>query len=179
MGVVLAGLLLALCLGCGGTDDGPEELRIYHLETAIGPPGDEGELQCGPPRLVCPGVIRQPPSSGFRYAVRSDPGLTSEHIERSTVRQAVDPSTGAPVVHVRFTSEGRRAFAALTKEAARVGGRDLGWHHVAIVVGDEIVAFPQIDYDSFPDGFPNAREFQIAAASDADADQLVRRLRGS
>jgi hypothetical protein len=66
----------------------------------------------------------------------------------------------------------------LTREAARVGGRDQAWHHVAVVVGDEIVAFPEIDYDVYPDGFPDAPAIQIVAASDADADELVRRLRG-
>lgn len=158
--------------GAGGNDDGPEELRIYHLETAIGPPGDGGELRCGPPRLVCPGVVRQPPPGVFRYAVRSDPGLMSRHIDRSTVRQDVDVSAGAPVVVIDLTAEGREAFALLTREVARIGGRDQGWHHVAIA------AFPEIDYDLHPDGITDAATIQIAAASDADAADLVRRLRG-
>ena len=37
------------------------------------------------------------------------------------------------------------------------------------LVGDEIVAFPEIDYDDYPDGFPHAPTIQIVAASDADA----------
>ena len=52
-------------------------------------------------------------------------------------------------------------------------------HGVTVVVGDEIVAFPEIDYDDFPNGFPDAPGIQIIAASDADALDLVRRLRGS
>ena len=79
---------------------------------------------------------------------------------------------------VDLTAEGRKAFAQVTKEAARIGGRDQGWHHVAVVVGDEIVAFPEIDYDDYPDGFTDAPGIQIVAASDADARELVRRLRG-
>ena len=59
-----------------------------------------------------------------------------------------------------------------------MGGRDLGWHHVAVVVGDEIVAFPEIDYDDYPDGLPHAPAIHIVAASDADARDLIRRLRG-
>jgi hypothetical protein len=47
-----------------------------------------------------------------------------------------------------------------------------------VVVGDEIVSFPQIDFDVYPDGIPNAPGIQIAAANDADARELVRRLRG-
>ena len=79
---------------------------------------------------------------------------------------------------VDLTAEGTQAFARVTREAARIGGRDQGWHHVAVVVGDEIVAFPEIDYDDYPDGFPDAPGIQIVAASDADARELVRRLRG-
>jgi hypothetical protein len=81
-------------------------------------------------------------------------------------------------VVVNLTAEGTRAFARVTKEAARIGGRDQGWHHVAVVVGDEIVAFPEVDYDDFPNGLPDAPGIQIVAASDADARDLVRRLRG-
>ena len=71
---------------------------------------------------------------------------------------------------IALTSGGRRAFARLTKEVARTGGRDQGWHHVAVVVGDEIVAFPEIDFDVYPDGIPNAPAIQFPAASAADAD---------
>ena len=175
--MVAAGLLLLLCVGCGGDGDRGEEFRIFHLEAAIGPPAVEGELRCGPPR-ICPGVVEQPAPRVVRYAVRAAPAVTSDGIERASVRRATDSATGAPVVVVELTAEGRDAFARVTKRAARVGGRDQAWHHVAIVVGDEIVAFPEIDYDAHPDGFPDAPAIEIAAASDADARDLVQRLRG-
>ena len=177
--MVLAGLLLALYAGCGGGDRDGEQFAIYHLETAIGRPGDEGELRCGPPRVVCPGVVEQPAPHVFRYAVLREPALTGDDIDRSSARRTTDSDTGAPLVVVNLTAEGTRAFARVTKEAARIGGRDQGWHHVAVVVGDEIVAFPEIDYDDFPDGITAAPGIQIVAVSDADADELVRRLRGN
>jgi preprotein translocase subunit SecD len=173
MQVVAVGLLLLLCSACGGNEDGGEEFRVYHLEAAIGPPADDGELRCGPPRPVCPGVVEQPPPRTFRYAIRQEPALTSDEILRDTASVTVGPA-----VTVDLTEEGRAAFAQVTREAARLGGRDQAWHHVAIVVGDEIVAFPQIDYDEYPDGFTNAASIQLAAAGDADARDLVRRLRG-
>jgi preprotein translocase subunit SecD len=176
MRAVLAGLLLLAGFGCGG--GGGERFGVYHLESAIGRPGSTGELRCGPPRQVCPGVVQQPPPHAFRYAVLADPALTADDIVRSTVRRGTDSSTGEALVIVDLTAEGTEAFANVTKEAARFGGRDLGWHHVAVVVGDEIVAFPQIDYDSYPDGLPGAPSIHIVAASDADARDLVRRLRG-
>ena len=151
---------------------------IYHLEVAIAGPGEEGDLRCGPPRISCPGVVEQPPPGVFRYQVTAEPALTEDEIERSTVRREAGPTTGKPVVVVDLTARGRRAFARVTKVAARVGGRDQAWHHVAVVVGDEIVAFPEIDYDDHPDGFPAAPRIRIVAAGDADARDLVRRLRG-
>lgn len=171
--MVLGGLLLLLCLGCGGDGPGGERFAIYHLEAAIGRPGDEGELRCGPPRRVCPGVVAQPPPRTFRYRVLAAPALTDDDIIRSTVRRA-----GRSGVTVAFTAEGSDAFARLTRVAARVGGRDQTWHHVAVVVGDEIVAFPQIDFDDYPDGIRDAPSLQFQAVGPADARDLVQRLRG-
>ena len=176
--MVLAGLLLLLCLGCGGGDHDGDGFGIYHLETSIGGPGDEGELRCGPPRVVCPGVVRQPPPRTFRYAVKSPPALTGADIDRATARRATDSATGAPLLIVDLTAAGAIAFAKVTKEVARVGGRDQTWHHVAVVVGDEIVAFPEIDFDDYSDGITDAPGIHIVAASVADARNLVRRLRG-
>ncbi len=178
MKVVLAGLLLLVCLGCGGRDSDGASFAIYHLETAIGRPGAEGDLRCGPPRIVCPGIVQQPPPRAFRYPVTAAPALTEAGIERSAVRQATDPETGAAIVVVGLNAEGRQAFATVTKQAARIGGRDQVWHHVAVVVDDEIVAFPEIDYDDYPDGLPDAPAIQIVAASESDARELIRRLRG-
>ena len=174
--MLLAAVLLLAVGGCG--DDDGERFRIYHLETAIGRPGEAGELRCGLPRAACPGVVPQPPPRTYRYHVRAAPALTEEDIVRSSARRATDPATGAPLVVIPFTAHGSDAFARLTREAAHVGGRDQTWHHVAVVVGDEIVAFPQIDFDDYPDGIEHAPALQIVAVSDADARELVERLRG-
>jgi hypothetical protein len=177
MRVVLAGLLILVFLGCGGDELESGRFAIYHLETAIGPPGDDGELWCGPPTPVCPGVVKQPPPRALRYAVRAAPAVTGEDVDRSTVRQLLDPN-GEPVVFLELNVEGRRAFARLTKEVARFGERDQALHHVAVVVGDEIVAFPAIDFDAYPNGLTAAPGVQMGTASVADATRLVRRLRG-
>jgi hypothetical protein len=176
--LVLGGLLLLAGAACGDEDRRGERFELYHLETAIGPPGADGDLRCGPPRPECPGVLQRPPPRVVHYGIRSDPVVTGEHIDRGRVQTATDPATGAAVLTVTLTADGRRAFARLTKEVARVGGRDLGWHHVAVVVGDEIVAFPEVDFDVYPDGIPNAPGIQIPATSDGDARELAERLRG-
>ena len=81
--------------------------RSYHLETAIGPPGGDGELRCGPPRTACPGVVEQPPPGTFHYSVLGAPALTDADVDRSRVRRGVDPATGASVVVVGLTADGR------------------------------------------------------------------------
>ena len=169
---VLGGLLLLTGAACAVRDHGGERFELYHLESTIGPPGDDGDLRCGPPRAVCPGVLQQPPRRVFRYEVRGPPALTGADIERSGVRSA------SAVVTIPLTPEGRHAFSRVTREAARIGGRDQGWHHVAVVVGDEIVAFPEIDFDVYPNGIPDAPAIQIVATNSADARDLVERLRG-
>jgi hypothetical protein len=175
--VLLGGLLLLACAACGGDDRGGGEFAIYHLETSIGRPGAEGDLHCGPPRAVCPGVIEQPPPHDYRYRVRAAPAVTGDDIDRASVRQIPGTAAGEAFVTLALTSDGRRGFARLTKEVARTGGRDQGWHHLAVVVGDEIVAFPEIDFDVYPDGIPDAPAIQFPAASEADARELVERLR--
>ena len=170
--LVLGGLLLLAVGACGGEERGSARFEIYHLETAIGPPGDEGELRCGPPRAVCPGVVAQPPPHEVRYDVLAPPGVSDDGIDRSSARAE------SHVVSVALTSAGRDDFARLTREVARFGGRDQGWHHLAVVIGDEIVAFPEVDFDAYPDGFPDAPAVQITAIDGADARSLARRLRG-
>ena len=178
--VLLGGLLLLACVACGGGGDRDgDEFAIYHLEAAIGSPGTAGELRCGPPRAECPGVLQRPPRHDYRYAVRKPPALTGDDIVRDSVRTIPGTAAGEELVALEFTSGGRLAFARLTKEVARTGGRDQGWHHLAVVVGDEIVAFPEIDFDVYPDGIPNAPGIQFTGASAADAGDLVGRLRGS
>jgi SecD-like export protein len=175
---LLGGLLLLACAACGGDGRGGESFALYHLEAAIGPPGAAGELRCGPPRGECPGVLQQPPRHDYHYAVRTAPALTGDDIDRDGARTIPGTAAGEELVNLDLTSTGRAAFARLTKEVARTGGRDLGWHHIAVVVGDEIVAFPEIDFDVYPDGIPNAPAIRFPAASAADADDLVERIRG-
>jgi hypothetical protein len=169
MRVLLAAVLLAALLGCGGGKEG-ESFAVYHLELAIGPAGEEGELRCGPPR-ACPGVVAQESPREVRYEVLAPPGVDEDDVDRTTARSA------GTAVSVALTASGREAFARLTREVARYGGRDQGWHHLAVVVGDEIVAFPEIDFDAYPDGIPDAPAVELTAVDPDDAAELAMRIR--
>ena len=67
--------------------------------------------------------------------------------------------------------------ASLPGALGRISAFSLGGP-LSIVVGDEIVSFPEIDFDEHPDGIPDAPSLRISAADRADARDLVRRLRG-
>jgi nitrate reductase NapE component len=165
--VLLAPVLLVAFLGCGGSEE--ESFAVYHLELAVGPPGEEGELRCGPPR-ACPGIVAQPSPRSVRYEVLGPPGVDGDDVDRTTARSA------GTAVSVDLTADGREAFARLTREVARHGGRDQGWHHLAVVIGDEIVAFPEIDFDAYPDGIRDAPGIELSAVDPADAAELAQRI---
>ncbi len=169
--LVLCGLVVLAAVACGGEERGGARLELFHLEAGVGPAGDEGELRCGHPR-VCPGVVTQPAPREVRYEVLAEPGLGDDAVVHSTA------AADGAVVSIALTEAGRTAFARLTRDVAHYGGRDQGWHHLAVVVGDEIVAFPEVDFDAFPDGIPDASSVQFAALDTGDARELVRRLRG-
>ena len=169
---MLAAVLLLATLGCGGADGG-ERFAVYHLELALGPPGTDGELRCGPARIACPGVVAQPAPAEVRYEVLAEPALDDGAVDRDGVR-----AEGSLLV-VPLTAAGTEAFAALSREVAHYGERDQAWHHLAVVIGDEVVAFPQVDFDQYPDGLPDAPSLQLTAVDAADARELARRLRGS
>ncbi len=95
-------------------------------------------------------MLQRPPQHDYHYAVRKAPALTGDDIVRDSVRTSPGTAAGEELVTLELTSDGRLAFARLTKEVARTGGRDQGWHHIAVVVDDEIVAFPEIDFDVYP-----------------------------
>ena len=171
MRVLLAAVLLFAAPACGGEGSDAERFAIYHLERALGPPGDEGDVRCGPPRS-CPGVVAQPAPREVRYEVLAPPALEENEIDRASAQ-----ATGN-TVSVTFTAAGTAAFERLTREVARYGGRDQGWHHVVVVLGGEVIAYPHVDFDAYPNGIVDAPGLQLTALDAADARDLARRLRG-
>ncbi|MEY2441963.1 MAG: SecD/SecF fusion protein [bacterium] len=80
-------------------------------------------------------------------------------------RQRLDTgpgATGAPIVTFDFTAGGAKAFATFTRTIARRGARNAGSapgtssadanQHFAIVLDDDIVSIPYIDFRANPDG---------------------------
>jgi preprotein translocase subunit SecD len=109
--------------------------------------------------VVCPGPaggVLPTPGTTYYYLFKHDPAPGGGDLVASATRADKDPTTGAPIVTIRFTRRGDALFQKVTRvEAQR--GRTLGTEqNVAIVLDDEIRSFPEIDYHAYPNGIDPA-----------------------
>jgi SecD/SecF fusion protein len=74
------------------------------------------------------------------------PNLTGKDLNLSGTRQDFDPSSGAPVVLMQFTSKGNKEFYKVTRNEGLRGQIRKQQQHFAIVLDNEIKSWPQIDY---------------------------------
>ena len=100
------------------------------------------------------------------FALGGPPALTNADIQRA--RPDVDPAMQEPIVVLELTAGGEKAFAALTRELARRGSDNAvpgagieSAQHFAIVVDDQIVSVPFIDFREAPDGIDGPEAVQI------------------
>jgi preprotein translocase subunit SecD len=166
-------------------------LEIYDLEPSLlrALPTRPRKLPAGTVVVTCSratAVVCPTPSGGaepargqtFRYLFRHRPALTTEHVERGSARRSTDPATGVPIVTVALTSEGNRAFEALTRKVAVRGSHTGAAQHVAIVLDGALRAFPAIDYTRYPNGIDASAGMQLGGVpSAAEAKRLAVVLR--
>jgi preprotein translocase subunit SecD len=101
-----------------------------------------------------------------------EPIMTDADIE--SARSGKDAMTGEPIVTIEFTARGRDAAAGLTRDFAHrarrarakaaAGASDVeAGQHFAMVIDDQIVAMPFMDYDFRPasDSIINPKRAQI------------------
>jgi SecD/SecF fusion protein len=111
---------------------------------------------------VCPGVAAPAPGVTYYYLFKhgkypgdSDspyPQMTGKDLELSGTQADVDPTTGAPIVTMQFTSEGNRLFHQITRNEAQLGQRLGVDQSFAVVLDNQIYTFPTIDYTQYGDG---------------------------
>jgi SecD/SecF fusion protein len=93
-------------------------------------------------------------SDGY-FVARVVPWLDSTYVLNA--RAGTDPGTHAPDVQLGFNPAGRRLFQAVTRSIARRGaavsspGQTLN-QHFAIVLDNQLISVPFIDYKQYPDG---------------------------
>jgi len=106
------------------------------------------------------------------YLFKNKPALTGAELDLSGTRGDIDPQTSRPVVLIQFTDRGKRIFGEITRREAKRGealcagesgqGAVLRCaQHLAIVLDNEIVSLPYIDFARNPDGIPGDNGAQI------------------
>ena len=116
------------------------------------------------------------------WIVRGEPVLGAEDIVNP--EQNVDPGTNEPIVTMEFSPEGIQRFTAFTRTVAERGADNAlpgvspqqAAHHFAIVLDDELVSTPFIDYAENPDGIDGRDGVQIAGGFTIESARLLARI---
>ena len=111
-------------------------------------------------------VVRAENGDGW-FALGGEPPLTDTDIAGAD--SMVIQATQHPIVVVELTADGQAAFTELTREVAQRGARLAGpgsgieaTQHLAIVIDDQIVAVPFIDFRLAPNGIDGSEGAQIS-----------------
>ena len=117
------------------------------------------------------------------WVIQDNPGLSGTDIRNP--EQGFDERQGnQPNVRFEFTPEGRRAFQDITREIAQrgtdnaLGSRNplVAAQHFAIVLDDELVQAPFIDFNENPDGIDGSTGAQISGGFTIQSAQDVAKL---
>ena len=170
-------LLVAVALlgaACGGDDEEPEGSEglafAVYADNVIGDRADEGSLRCGRPRALCPPNLLQPTGS-YTYEPSGGPALGPD----DTAGASVEGSGATWAVTIELTGAGAQKFQRLTARLAQEGKRDERLRHAAVVVGDEVVAYTEVDYEAYPQGIQTT-SLELFAIDEADARRIAERV---
>jgi SecD/SecF fusion protein len=102
------------------------------------------------------------------YVLNDDPALNGEQIKNPT--QSTDTNTGQPDVTFEFTSSGGKTFQRVTKEIAQRGEaaalpgvpKEDAVQHFAVVLDNQIITAPSIDYTQYPEGIDPSSGSEIS-----------------
>jgi preprotein translocase subunit SecD len=94
------------------------------------------------------------PSAQF-FVLKDNVALRGSDI--TNPQQSTDPNTSAPDVTFGFSGHGKSLFQNVTAEIARRGSLDSGLgqslnQHFAMVLDNQLITVPQIDYKQYPNG---------------------------
>ena len=156
----------------------PDDLgKGYRL---LSVPGKAKIVRCTPQAVVCPGVNEVPPTQTYYYLFRFQPTdaenpipqMTGADLKLDGTRQDFDTSPGGggrAIVTLQFTDRGADRFGEITRAEAQRGklltnlrgGGDKITQHFAIVLDEEIRSWPQIDWETYPNGISGSNGAQI------------------
>jgi SecD/SecF fusion protein len=84
------------------------------------------------------------------------PALTGKDLKAGGIRADFDPQTGGPIVTLSFSGYGNKMFHQVTGDEATRGAIKGVPQHFAVVLDNQLITWPQIDYNQFPDGLDPA-----------------------
>jgi SecD/SecF fusion protein len=118
------------------------------------------------------------------YVLNDDPALTGKQVTNPQ-QNFQEGGSGAPDVTFSFTSTGRKVFEHVTKGIARRGenarlpgvARAATFQHFAIVLDDQLITVPFIDYTQNPEGIDATNGSEITGGFTlTSAQNLAREL---
>jgi SecD/SecF fusion protein len=106
----------------------------------------------------------------FWYVLNDDPVMTGSEITHPTQGFDEGSGSGAPNVTFGFTSHGKTVFERVTREIAHRGenaqlpgvSKAAALQHFAIVLDEQVITAPSIDYTEYPNGIDASTGSQIS-----------------
>src|ERR671933_2405637 len=169
-----------------GPDETRRDLQQEMQNKSIRPSKTQKTLEVPKGTIV---VRAEAPSakqkSNLFYVMRDNPALSGKEIKNP--EQQFDNGaggTGQPVVTFSFTSKGRKAFQQTTRAIAQRGQQQSlpgtsaaqTFQHFAIVLDNELITTPFIDYNQNPDGIDGVNGSQIQGSFTIDSAQRLANL---
>jgi SecD/SecF fusion protein len=173
---------------------GPETTRQEALPKSYKPPkgstAADLEVVNVPPGTI---VVRAHPEEGREgkvtkaepesfYVLKDDYVLTGNSIRNPA--QSFEPSTNEPIVTFGFTPEGASIFERVTEEIAERGNEmqigvapEEAFQHFAIVLDEQLITVPYINFQENPEGIDASNGSQISGGFTlASAQNLANEL---
>jgi SecD/SecF fusion protein len=117
------------------------------------------------------------------WVISDNPALSGTDIKDP--KQTSDQTAGnEPIVTFNFTDKGRKAFQSITREIAQRGqdnslpgdNPQLASQHFAIVLDNQLVSAPYINYRENPDGIDGSTGAQISGSFTIDSAQDLAKI---
>lgn len=122
--------------------------------------------------------------SGRYYVVRDQPALSGLELKNPEQNFDNGPGgTGQPNVTFEFTDKGREVWLETTREIAQRGQENFfggsaqnAFQHFAIVLDNEIISVPYIDFQQNPDGIDASQGSEISGGFTIESAQSLANL---
>ncbi len=170
---------------------GPEstEAGLYSAGKAIPPGAKPKAVHVNPGTVVVQAVPEETTTGHVTtpnswYVLNDNPALTGKDVTNPQ-QSFEEGGSGAPDVTFSFNSSGRKIFERVTKAIARRGenaklpgvAKQATFQHFAIVLDDQLITVPFIDYTQNPEGIDATNGSEITGGFTLNsAQELAREL---